>query len=315
MLLDPGHHLGDAWFAVDGSATVHAFVLRGPDTAPRHTDWHLAHATSTDLVTWSRPERVVGRGAPGAWDDACPATGSVIDDHGSYLLAHTVGWDRSRPAIALSRSEDLVHWRPVGDGPISGPAPGYVVDRPFGPRPVTHWRDPFLRRDRAGRLQILLCAARADRPADRSGTVAVVAEVAPGRWEAGEPLAVQPVARELECPQVREVDGAWFLVFSTWPELFAADVRRVHGERLRPGTYAMVGAGPDGPFELIHPEPIVAADHPQQPYAGQLVRHSGRWLLLGTLWREGEPDALSDPIEVGRVGDRLVQVPTSERAM
>ena len=83
-------------------------------------------------------------------------------------------------------------------------------------------------------------------------------------------------------------------------------VRDRAGIHLRPGTYAMVGDGPDGPFRLAHPEPIVAADHPVQPYAGQVIGFGGRHVLIGTVWRDQEPDLLCDPIPLIRDGDRLI---------
>ena len=122
---------------------------------------------------------------------------------------------------------------------------------------------------------------------------------------------LEGATREIECPQVLEVDGRWFLVFSTWPHLCSDEVRAEHGTRLRPGTYAMAGEGPDGPFRLLRPEPIVAADHPVQPYAGQVLAIADGHVLIGTVWREDGPDQLCDPIPVIRDGDGLISVTRS----
>ncbi len=300
MLIDPGHHLGDAWFAVDGPV-VHAFYLRCPVDVPRHTAWEIARATSVDLQQWERHGAVVVA-APG---EPCLATGSVVRDGDGWLMAFTIGWAALRPRIGLARSADLVAWERIGDGPVLPDDAAWAHDRAWGGRPVTHWRDPHLRRRADGTLEALLCAGRADVADDRSGCVAVATQQPDGSWTVERPLDVEPVARELECPQVVAVDGGWFLVFSTWPPLFADHVRSAGGERLRPGAYAMVGDGPDGPFRLTHPEPIVPADHPQQPYAGQVVALGGRAHLIGTLWRDDGPDAISDPVALRRDGDRL----------
>lgn len=305
MLVHLGHHLGDSWFCIAPDGRAHAFYLVCPDDVARHRAWDIAHASSSDLVDWELHGVVLRRGADDAWDGGCLATGSVLAVDGGYLMAYTARWGEPEVATGLAHSPDLSTWTKDPANPASRPAAGYVTDRPWSGRPPTHWRDPFLRRSATGRLQQLVTAAVADRPDDASGAVAVVERSDDGRWTVGAPLDVEPVARELECPQVVQVDGCWFLVFSTWPHLFSGAVRDRSGGDLRPGTYAMVGDGPDGPFRLAHPEPIVAADHPVQPYAGQVIVFRGRPVLIGTVWRDDEPDFLCDPIPLTREGDRL----------
>lgn len=305
MLTHPGHHLGDAWFHVEPDGTAHAFYLVCPEGVPRHTAWDIAHATSDDLVTWDLHGVVIERGGDDEWDGGCLATGSVIATGDGFLLAYTARWNEPTVATGLATSTDLATWTKHPQNPATRPAQGYVTDRSWQGRPATHWRDPYLRRDGSGQLQQLITAARPDRDDDASGTVAVATQEADGSWRVGEPLPLDPVVRELECPQVVQVDGTWFLVFSTWPHLFAEAIRAQHGATLRPGAYAMVGDGPDGPFRFIRPEPIVAADHPVQPYAAQLVAFGGAHVLVGTVWRSDGPDYLCDPIPVHRDGDGL----------
>lgn len=305
MLIDPGHHLGDAWFHVDGEGVAHCYYLRCPDHLPRHRSWDIAHATSHDLRTWERHGLVLERGADDAWDGGCLATGSVVATDDGYLMAYTARWDQPEVATGLASSDDLFRWTKHPANPATAPGPPYAGHRPRPGRPGTHWRDPFLVRGADGSLRQLLCAAAEDGPADTSGTVAVATRNGDGTWDLAAPLDVEPVGRELECPQVREVDGRWFLVFSSFGALFGDARRTTHGEALRAGTYAMAGDGPDGPFRLTHPRPIVDEHHAQQPYAGQLVAFEGGHVLLGTLWRPGVPDAISDPITVVREGDRL----------
>ena len=311
VLIDPGHRLGDSWFYVAPDGVVHAFYLRCPDDVPRHTAWDIAHATSRDLEHWTLHGLVLRRGADHEWDGRCLATGSVLATDEGYLMAYTARWDEPGVATGLATSPDLFRWTKDPAGPATRPGAGYVTDRPWSGRPPTHWRDPHLRRAPSGRLQQLITAARADAPDDASGAVAVAERGDDGTWTVGAPLPVEGATREIECPQVLEVDGRWFLVFSTWPHLCSDEVRAEHGTRLRPGTYAMAGEGPDGPFRLLRPEPIVAADHPVQPYAGQVLAIADGHVLIGTVWREDGPDQLCDPIPVIRDGDGLISVTRS----
>lgn len=297
MLIDSGHHLGDAWFHVDRDQVAHCFYLRCPEGTPRHTTWEVAHATSTDLMTWERHGTVIERSSPARDAGRCLATGSVLEVDGRYVMAFTDGWSHPRPRVRFAASDDLHTW--VEDEATAiAPTDGHVVDRPWNGRPPTHWRDPFLRHRPDGAVEALVCAALADRAEASSGAVASIVRRPDGTWRAGRHLQVAAVARELECPQVHEVDGSWFLVFSTWPHLFDPATQARGAGRLRPGAYAMAGPGPDGPFELARPEPIVAAGHPVQPYAAQLVRFAGTTHMLGTCWSDSDHDAISDPIPV-----------------
>jgi hypothetical protein len=50
---------------------------------------------------------------------------------------------------------------------------------------------------------------------------------------------------------------------------------------------------------------IIPANHPQQPYACQVVTIRGRGYLIGTVWNDDGPDYLSDPVSISRVDDLL----------
>jgi len=303
VLVDRGKHLGDSWYLVHG-ATIHCYYLVCPDTVERHTAWDIAHATSRDLETWTLHGVVVERGAPGAWDEGCLATGSVIRTSDRYLMAYSALKDSVDVATGLAVSDDLMEWQRLGDGPATKAGRPYAMNRSGTDRPPPNWRDPFLRYDGPDLVQ-LIAASRSDRPEDASGTVGVVRQDEAGIWQREPPLEVEAVARELECPQVRHIDGKWFLIFSAFPALFSDEIRGRYGRQLRLGTYTMVGESPHGPFRFEQPEPIVPADHPDQLYAGQVLNVGGRVYLVGTVWRDDAPDYLNTPIPLERIGNRL----------
>jgi hypothetical protein len=195
-------------------------------------------------------------------------------------------------------------WQRFGDGPATKPGPPYAVDRDQADRPPVNWRDPFLRYDGSDLIQ-LLAASRPDLPEDASGTVGVVRLGTRGTWRREPPLDVEPVSRELECPQVRRVGGKWFLIFSALPGFFSGEIRSRHGEQIRMGTYAMVADSPQGPFRFEQHEPNVPIEYPDQIYAGQILDVGGRSYVAGTVWRDDSFDYLNTPIPLQRVGNRL----------
>lgn len=305
MLVHPDHHLGDSWYFVADDGTVHAYYLVCPLNAPRHTSWDIAHATSRDLREWQLHGVVLERGDADAWDGRCLATGSVTRWGERYLMAFTARWDEPTVVTGMAASDDLYSWHRLADRPVTRPGPPYVIGRPWHDRPPTHWRDPFLLAD-GNELVQLICASRPDRPDDASGTVAVLRSRDGLTWRTEPPLDVEPVARELECPQLRLVDGTWFLVFSAFPLLFSAEVRADAAPGLTSGTYAMAGEAQWGPYRFVQRVPIAGPpDHPEL-YAGQLVNLDGQTFLLGTVWSDSNGDHLTDPTLVRRHGDRLI---------
>jgi beta-fructofuranosidase len=308
VLTHPGCHLGDSWYFVDGDV-VHCYYLVCPDSVPRHTAWDIAHATSTDLVDWTLHGIVVRRGAADAWDGNCLATGSVVLFDDRYVMAYTARWNEVGVATGIATSDDLCTWTKQGVAPATVPAAPYVCDRPWTDRPPTHWRDPFLRVKTNGddppTLVQLVAAARGDRPDDISGAVGVARSADGLAWTLDAPLDVEGVSRELECPQVCEVDGSWFLIFSAFPALFGDSVRADPAARLGHGTYAMAGDGPNGPFRFVQRRPILPAEHPTQSYAGQVITWRGTSYLLGTVWSDNG-DCLADAVALRADGRLLV---------
>ena len=110
-------------------------IVRGPD------GWHLFygprpgphndavyHATSDDLVVWTRQEPVLRRGAPGDCDAQEIADCSVVEHEGRwYMLYQCTPRRTGSRRFALAVSDDLWSWEKVpGDGsPIFTPDPGW----------------------------------------------------------------------------------------------------------------------------------------------------------------------------------------------
>ncbi len=305
MLIHPGSHLGDSWYHVEGDI-VHCWYLVCPDDVERHTAWDIAHATSTNLIDWDLHGVVIERGSADAWDSDCLATGSVVKHKGSYVMAYTAKWNDLDVATGIAYSSDLHSWTKSANNPATRPGPPYVTNRPWTDRPPTHWRDPFLISNPDGTLTQLIAASRADRADDISGTVGVATSPDGVEWTLQDPIATDGVARELECPQIHEIGGLWFLIFSAFPSLFSSAIDDDPASRLGYGTYAMVAPRAMGPYSFEQKEPILASDHPDQIYAGQVVHLDETAYLIGTVWQEHEPDYISDRVAIHRSGSRLI---------
>ena len=303
MLVHPGNHIGDSWYHVSGDV-AHCFYLTCPDNVERHTAWDIAHATSRDLANWELHGIVLERGADDEWDGDCLATGSVLKVGPRYWMAYTGRWSEPRVATGLAVSDDLHRWKKAEFNPITTIDPRFYEPIGTGSRRMAHWRDPFLFQH-DGYVYQYVCASRPG-PDEGRGTLGVARTRDMTVWDVLPPPELDPVAEELECPQIRKIGDRYFLVFSAFPDLFAPRWRAEFGDHLRPGTYAMVGPSPFGPFHLRHPAPIVPEDHDVHPYAGQLVEFRGRWYLLGTVWDDEAFDYICDPIGLLADGDRVV---------
>ena len=259
-------------------------------------------------MNWQIHDLALFKGVSGAWDGICPATGSVIEQGGRFWMAYTGNHAGPDPSVGLAVSHDLFRWRKCEWNPATRPDARFYELRGSGARALEHWRDPHLFRH-DGWIYHCVCASRNVGQSDERGTIGLARTRDWRVWEVLPPPDVQPVAQELEVPQLREMDGRWYLLFCTHPQLWSASWRRKHpDETAQSGNYAMVSSSPFGPFELRDPRPIVPFDFPFQPYAAQIVEWRGKHYLLGTLWLDGEVDAICDPIAVafGPNGIRMI---------
>ena len=102
MLRDPGKRIGDTWYYVEENI-CHCFYLTCPDTQPRHQCWDIAHATSRDLIHWTKHGVVLPKGQAGEWDCSCLSTGSVIRFDTRYWMAYSNGTGRSSKSVWRSQ--------------------------------------------------------------------------------------------------------------------------------------------------------------------------------------------------------------------
>jgi beta-fructofuranosidase len=256
--------------------------------------WDIGHAVSRDLRNWTLCTPALLRGPAGAWDETL-ATGSVIRHGGRYWMAYT---GHLTAQIGLAWSTDLHAWHRHDGNPVTC-CDGELYEKAgSGVRTMMHWRDPFLF-ENAGYVYHAVCASANRGPADGRGTVGLARSADMVRWEILPPSDVEPICQEMECPQVVQREGLWYLLFSSGPDWFAKSfAERVGHNSLGWTTYSMAGQSPFGPFRIHGNGRILPAEFPRHPYACKSFQWKGGDFLCGTICSQEHGDQVCDPIPI-----------------
>ena len=209
-----GRSIGDAWY-YEASDAVHVYFLTKPEGSDAGLD--IGHAVSRDLVDWEYLGPALERGALGAWDDRNLATGSVIRHGGRYWMAftgHKMGEPLFVQRAGMAVSDDLVRWEKLPENPTSEADPAHYELVSTGQRTLTHWRDPFLL-DTGEDVVMYVTARRTHGDITTRGAIGLARSTDMRRWEALPALEHDPIAEEMEVPQVYAIDGRYYLVFCT----------------------------------------------------------------------------------------------------
>ena len=301
MFTLPGHTVGDCWFVVhDGAA--HCFFCTSPKLQPSW-HWDIGHAVSEDLRSWRYVGLALRRGRSGAWDSQTLSTGCVVRHLGRFWMAYSAIRRGENPPtrkvhrVGIAVSDDLFRWSKCGTDPVNQRDPRYYERLGPARSAFGQWRDPYLFVE-GDRIYQYVCARSKVDDRSRRGTVGLAVSDDMLTWRVQPPLQVEPIATEIEVPQVYRIGGRYYLVCcspAAW--LLPSFKRRFPGHRFRDADYAMVGASPTGPFTLHGTGEILPTGESGKPYASRLVRWQRGWYLLGTV-REGRIRCVCDPIPV-----------------
>ena len=286
----PGMYAWDFWI-VRVPRGYHLFHLQASRRLPaglRHFHASVGHAFSRDLSSWEYRGTVLAPGRPGEWDDRAIWTGSILEDGGRYWFLYTAlrRGDGGIQRIGLAVSDDLERFEKHSGNPVLRADPRwYATCRGF-PK-VEDWRDPYLVRlggrtcalitatlappsgtsrgkEAAARAGDLLALSPLDGLARRvtppslagRGCVALATTEDFVRWEVRPPLFAPGRYSHMECPEIFERDGLFYLTFSTFAGWYHPDWdRRIGGGRT--GMHAYVAPRPEGPYEPVNGTGIV----------------------------------------------------------
>jgi beta-fructofuranosidase len=292
----PDKWIWDFWFARDGD-DYHLFYLQAPSVLLPHQRHHhasIGHAVSTDLRLWTALPDAIRPGASGAWDDLATWTGSVLEHDGRWHMLYT-GISRADRGlvqrIGLAISDDLITWSKHPGNPVMRADPRwYESYDPSGWRDES-WRDPWLfRDDQDGHLHALITARSRSGPADGRGVVAHARSLDLVDWEVLPPLTEPGEFAQVECPQLVEIAGFHYVLFSSLGEDHSgARVARLGGPQ-ETGTFAFTSRERYGPYTSPTDPLIARSASPENLYAGRLLEDKqGGWWFMAFLGGAGEP--------------------------
>lgn len=268
----------DGWFGdvmpIHSEGVFHLFYTflhrddLGGENVLKGLDW--AHVTTRDFTTFQPEPMAIRRGSPREADLLVGAGSVVRDDDGTWVAFYG-GINPSRSAaghaeqvVLRATSRDLVTWE-------KDPSFALEADPRWYER--HDWRDPFVYRDGSG-WRMLVCARVSEAAAfDRRGCFGAARSADLRQWDQEPPMLWPGTTRAPECPEVFELDGRWYLLYSTYSDRFATRYR--------------IGDGPAGPWRRPAWDSIDSND----AYAFHSVSDGRRRLAIGWVsTRAGDRD-------------------------
>lgn len=195
----------------------HLFYLKDYRDRAGHgegTPWF--HLGTRDFVHFTEYGEALPRGTVDE-QDLYVFTGCVIERDGVFHIFYTGhnphfrAAGKPEQAVMHATSSDLVTWTKDPDNPI------LFAD---GDRYEPHdWRDPFVFWNaEAGEYWMLLAAREKEGPSNRRGCIALATSPDSVSWSIQEPFWAPKLYFTHECPDLFQLGGRYYLVYSTFSE-------------------------------------------------------------------------------------------------
>ena len=321
MLQLPDHWVWDFWFARDADR-YHVFFLQAPralgDPDLRHWNATVGHAVSDDLRSWTVLPPALEPGPPGAWDDRATWTGNVLEHESRWFMFYSAVSDAEDglvQRIGVACSDDLLAWEKPLHGPVLTTDPRWYEQLDLEVWIEETCRDPWVFPDPDGEGFRMYYTARVNHgPPDGRGVIGQAWSPDLWSWEALPPATEPGDFAHLEVPQVAEIGGRSYLVFSVYE--WAHSAVRLGRASAVCGTHYMLGDSPLGPWRLLSDD-FLSATPDGRFYAGRLVEApDGGWVFAS--WaqfdeRGGFVGALADPVPVVQHDDGSLSLAAEPR--
>ena len=236
------------------------------------TTWNLL--ITTDGTDIDDQGVVLPTGGHDDIDESC-YTGSVIKDKSGvfhlFYTAQNVSLARyskdGRPLqfVMHATSRDLIHWDKHYDSAFGADETIYEAH---------DWRDPFVYFNEQDHCYYMLVAARVKgSPLKTGGCIALCSSKDLWNWEIREPFYSPGAYMTHECPDLFQMNGWWYLVYSTFTERFV--------------THYRYSKSPFGPWSA----PMEDSFDGRAFYAAKTAELRGeRWCFAWTPSKRGEQD-------------------------
>lgn len=240
---------------------------------PNHD--YIAHAVSSDGISWRRVNNALFVGHPGEWDDDMLWTMDVIEKDGRFKMFYTGLHRKDRGVISrigLAESENLMEWEKKYGGiyPIE-PKGVYYENYQSNPRKWLSFRDPFYFKHN-GDEYLLFCSRTIAGPVSRRGCVGLV-KITNDSAELLPPLLYPMMYDDVECPCLFNLNGFYYLLGSIREDI---KVRYWFSSEF------------DGEYLSFHADVLL----PHGNYAARIVKDGEHLLIYNFFYAYGKIDAL-----------------------
>lgn len=272
-----GHYVWDFWLVRDGE-DYHLFCLTAPRTQDhadlRHPHARIAHATSRDLQNWTFHGIVLSASEEAGWDDRVTWTGSVVKrPDGKWMMFYTgcsKAEDGKVQRIGAAVSDDLYTWEKLSGALLE------LDPRHYEALDHSRWhdqafRDPWVYPDPDGQgWRMLFTARESTGPHRGAGVIGQASSSDLMSWTVEAPLFRIGYYGEMEVPQLFQLDGWWYCLFSNSCRHRDHDYMASGKCGMATGTHYIRSRAPSGPFELVEEE-FFAGDSIGHFYGGRVV--------------------------------------------
>jgi beta-fructofuranosidase len=302
----PDKWLWDFWFAREG-ADYHIFYLQAPrslaEESLRHWNASIGHAVSSDLRRWETlPDALHPNIADSdAWDNYTTWTGSVLRHDNLWYMFYTGGRKNEhglRQRIGLATSRDLIHWERCPSNPLILLDPTWYEALDDGLWHDQAWRDPWVfRHPSDGHFHAFITARINDGPADGRGVIAHAQSEDLITWEVLPPITQPGEFGHMEVPQLSQLDGRSYLLFSTSQEMHSEQRRNRSASQPATGVHYLVADQPLGPYAYLTDE-FLLGDPGGSFYSGKLIQMADdSWSIIAYRHYNPEGDFIGELAE------------------
>ena len=305
----------DSWF-VEADGVDHMFFLNAPksvgDPDQRHFYASIGHATSKDLTNWDYHGTAIEASAGPAWDDLATWTGSAFQrPDGKWMMFYTAISRAERghvQRIGAALSDDLFHWEKMGNAPLVEADAQYYQKLNMPGCIDEACRDPFVFPDPDGNgWHMYFTASGHNDATNENGVIGHATSEDLDNWTVQPPIFKGAIAGELEVPEIFELKGRWYLLYSTWSRNVCESYRAAANGPVHSGTHYMISSnGELGPWNPAVGNGLLV-DEKDRIYVARRVRGQSSLnalIAFNNADDRGEfPGTLTDPIEFDALPD------------